>query len=446
MTTTATSRRRLLAGLAAAPAVLTGGALGACAMGATGSAPKNPAELTGTFEFFVQNFAPTVAIHEQSIAAFKEVAPNAKLVLSQVAFGDMAAKATAIAAAGGGADGIHTYSDMWRGIDASQVMLPLTPNLMSRKEAEKIAVPTMLDSVWSRKKEVYLIPQAVGVNGSHYQYNADHLRAGGIEPKSLTTLDGVVEAGVKLTKREGADVTRAGLLPTEGTTAVYSWIVDQGGKFYDETTNKWSWQTAEAERAFKYLLDLYDRHRVAWRTAPPGTTSAMGQGLASAQMVGPYSISGLWVSNPDVKLLDQPMPGFVNGKAPNYYLVGFSGMALSSTVKPDSPAARIGAAYYKFVYSAEQRIKTQANEYSGAILNYDVYSNPAFKQTKFAELRTDFVEKVIKRMFLPAPAASPGVAAQWTKVLQGQLNIQAMLAELQQVHQTAEDEALRGRK
>ena len=39
----------------------------------------------------------------------------------------------------------------------------------------------------------------------------------------------------------------------------------------------------------------------------------MGQGLASAQMVGPYSISGLWVSNPDVKLLDQPMPGFVNG-------------------------------------------------------------------------------------------------------------------------------------
>ena len=121
-------------------------------------------------------------------------------------------------------------------------------------------------------------------------------------------------------------------------------------------------------------------------------------------------------------------------------------MALSSTVKPDSPQAKIGAAYYKFVYSAEQRIKTQANEYSGAILNYDVYSNPLFKQTKFAELRTDFVEKVIKRMFLPAPAASPGVAAQWTKVLQGQLNIQAMLAELQQVHQTAEDEALRGRK
>jgi len=429
-----------------APAAVLGGALSAACSAGGNAPPRNPSELTGTFDFFVQNFAPTVAIHERSVEDFKQVAPQAKLTLSSVGFGDMAAKATAVAAAGSGADGIHTYSDFWRGVDASTVMLPLTPQLLSRKEAEKIAVPTMLDSVWSKKKEVYLIPQAVGVNGSHYQYNAQQLEAGGIDPKRLTTMDSIIEASVKLSRRAGVDVTHAGLLPTEGTTAVYSWIVDQGGKFYDEKTNKWSWQTGEAERAFRALLDLYDRHRVAWRTAPPGTTSAMGQGLASAQMVGPYSISGLWVSNPDVKILDQPMPGFVNGKAPNYYLVGFSGMALSSALKPDSPSAKIGAAYYKFVYSAEQRIKTQANEYSGAILNYDVYSHPDFKKTKFAELRTDFPEKVIKRMFLPAPAASPGVAAQWTKVLNGELGIPAMLAELQQVHQSAEDEALRARR
>ena len=442
---TRASRRSLLARTAAlgslAPATLLGSA---CAVGGTPPAQR-PGELTGTFDFFVQNFAPTVAIHEQGIAAFKEVAPNAKLTLTSIGFGEMAAKAKAVSAAGSGADGIHTYSDFWRGTDASTVMLPLTPLLTSRKDLEKIAVPTMLDSVWSRKKEVYLIPQAVGVNGSHYQYNERLLQAGGVDPKRLTTLDSVVEASVKLTQRSGQDVTRAGLLPTEGTTAVYSWIVDQGGKFYDEKTNKWTWQTAEAERAFRYLLDLYDRHRVAWRTAPPGTTSAMGQGLSAAQMIGPYSISGLWVSHPDVRIVDQPMPGFVNGKAPNYYLVGFSGMALSNTLKPDSPAAKIGIAYYKFIYQAEQRIKAQANEYSGAILNYDVYSNPEFKKSKFAELRTDFVEKVIKRMFLPAPAASPGVAPQWTKVLNGEYGIPAMLAELQQVHQAAEDEALRGR-
>lgn len=438
-----TTRRHVLRALAASAGV---GAVGAsaCAPGA-GAPPQRPAELTGTFEFFVQNFAPTVAIHEQSIAGFKEVAPNAKLTMTTVPFNEMAAKATTVAAAGSGADGVHTYSDFWRAVDASSVFLPLTPHLMSRKEAEQIAVPTLLDSLWSRKKEIYLIPQAVGVNGSHYLYNVQHLEAAGVDPKRLTTIETVVEAAVKLARREGQDVTRAGLLPTQGTTAVYNWILDQGGKFYDERTNKWSWQTAEAERAFQFLLDLYDRHRVAWRTAPPGTTSAMGQGLASAELIGPYALSGLWVSHPDVKLLDQPMPAFVAGRQPSYYLVGFSGMALSAALRPDDMAAKIGAAYYKYLYTAENRIRTQANEYSGAVLNYNVYTHPEFKNTRFGSARQDFVEKVIKRMVLPNPAASPGVGPQWTKVLTGQLGIKAALAELQQVHQTAEDEALRTR-
>jgi hypothetical protein len=194
----------------------------------------------------------------------------------------------------------------------------------------------------------------------------------------------------------------------------------------------------------------FSRRALLARTAAVAPATLLGTACATggsppAQIVGPYSISGLWISHPDVKLFDQPMPAFVDGRQPNYYLVGFSGMALSAALKPDSPAAKIGAAYYKFVYSAEQRIKTQANEYSGAILNDDVYTHPDFKTTKFAPVRQDFVETVIKRTVLPAPAASPGVGPQWTKVLNGEYGIPAMLAELQQVHQVAEDESLRGR-
>src|SRR5688572_33073629 len=103
-TSTSLSRRSLLARAAVvAPATLLGSA---CAVG--GSPPAvRPAELTGAFDFFVQNFAPTVAIHEQGIAAFKEVAPNAKLTLTAIGFGEMAAKATAVAAAGSGADALQ---------------------------------------------------------------------------------------------------------------------------------------------------------------------------------------------------------------------------------------------------------------------------------------------------------------------------------------------------
>src|SRR5688572_33125131 len=99
----AKTRRRVVLG--AAPVALMG--LGsACAVG--GSPPAvRPAELTGAFDFFVQNFAPTVAIHEQGIAAFKEVAPNAKLTLTAIGFGEMAANATAVAAAGSGPDALQ---------------------------------------------------------------------------------------------------------------------------------------------------------------------------------------------------------------------------------------------------------------------------------------------------------------------------------------------------
>jgi hypothetical protein len=55
------------------------------------------------------------------------------------------------------------------------------------------------------------------------------------------------------------------------------------------------------------------------------------------------------------------------------------------------------------------------------------------------------VDKVIKRTVTLNPAASPGPGPQWTKVLNGQLSIKSALAELQQIHQTAEDEALRSR-
>lgn len=411
--------------------------------------PQKAGQLSGTIDLVIQNNGPIISIHEQTIAGFKAVAPNVQINYTTVAAGEpMATKARTTAASGAGPEMQQTYSQYWRGVDASTVFLPLTPQLMIRKEVEDLAVPTLLDSVWSKKKEVYLIPLQVGVNGSHLQYNSSYMNTAGVDPKKLTTLDDIVQAATKLVVREGQDITRAGLLPSEGTTCIWNWILDQGGKFYDEKTNKWSWQTLEAERAFQGLLDLYDRYRVAWRTAPPGTTNAMGQGTGAAQLVGPYSISTLWQNFPDMsgKLLDQPLPAFVPGKQPNYYLDGLNCMTLTAALRPDDIKAKIGAAYFRFLFSTENRIKTQANGYSGAILNYKVYTDPRFKETRYGAIRgTEFVDKVIKHTVIMNPAASPGPGPQWTKVLNGQLSIKAALAELQQVHQTAEDEALRSR-
>jgi ABC-type glycerol-3-phosphate transport system substrate-binding protein len=432
----------------AATAASAVGFLGpACAMGG-GQVPQKPGELSGTVDMMIQNNGPIISIHEQTIASFKAVAPNVTINYTTGSTADLVTKARATVAAGAGPELQQAYSQSWRAIDAATIFLPLTPQLMTRKEAESLAVPTLLDTVWSKKREVFLIPLQVGVNGSFFQYNAAYLNAAGLDPKKLATLDDVAQAATKLVVRDGQELTRAGLLPAEGTTCIWNWILDQGGKFYDEKTTKWSWETLEAERAFQWLLDLYDRFRVAWRTAPPGTTNAMGQGTAAAQLVGPYSISTLWQAFPDMsgKILDQPLPAFVPGKQPNYYLDGLNCMSLTAALRPDDVKAKIGVAYMRLLFSEENRMRTQANDYSGAILNYKLYTDPKFKETKFGAIRgAEFVEKVIKRTVTLNPAASPGPGPQWTKVLNGQLSIKAALAELQQVHQNAEDEALRSR-
>ena len=440
--------RDLFGGACAAGGTGVLGLVNTACGGATAQAPQKPADLSGTVDMLIQNNGPIIAIHEQTIASFKEVAPNATINYTTASVADLVTKARATVAAGAGPELQQAYSWDWRAIDAATIFLPLTPQLMSRKEIEALAVPTMLDTVWSKKKEVYLIPLQSGVNGSFVQYNVPYLSAAGIDPKKLTTLDEVLQAATKLTVRDGQDVTRTGLLPSQGTSSLWSWILDQGGKFYDEKTNKWSWQTVEAERAFQWLLDLYDRHRVTWRTAPAGQTNPMGQGSAAMQITGPFGISSLWQQFPDTtnRVLDQPLPSFVPGKQPTYYVDGLNCMALTAALRPDDVKAKIGAAYMRLLFSDENRLKTQANDYSGAILNYKLYSHPKFKETRYGAIRgTEFVDKVLKRLVTLNPAAAPGPVPQWNKVLNGQLSIKAALAELQQVHQTAEDEALRSR-
>src|SRR5438552_3165313 len=111
------TRRRVL-GSAAAVAGLPALLATACSSGGAAAPPKNPAELSGTIDIVVQDFAPTVSIHEKSIAGFKAVAPNVKINYTTVPSGDpMAAKARTTAAAGAGPDVIQTYTNYWRGVD-----------------------------------------------------------------------------------------------------------------------------------------------------------------------------------------------------------------------------------------------------------------------------------------------------------------------------------------
>lgn len=358
----------------------------------------------------------------------------------------MAAKTRAAVAAGSGPDGFHTYTGFWRGTDAANVMLPLTPSLFKRAELEQLFFSNVLtNAVWSKRPEIYIMPFAVGVNGSMLLWNNEIASSAAVGPKSFTTLDQIVAGAVKLTQRDGGAITRAGLLPNSMTNLIMRWIIDQGGKFYDEKTFKWTWQTIEAERALQWIVDLYDKHAVAWKQAPPEVKNALGEQRAAMLIQGAFSISGYATSHPDVfpKLVDRPMPAFVPGKAPNYYEHEYSGYALSPLLKPDDTKAKIGAAFYKELLSPDWLI-ARADEYSGAILAKAVYSDPRFKDTKFGAARAKLPEQVISRMIFMTMAVRPEDGQQFiNKVIAGQASVKSALAEMQQHFSVGEEEARR---
>jgi ABC-type glycerol-3-phosphate transport system substrate-binding protein len=434
------TRRGVMAGLAAGAA--TGAILAGCA-------PSNEAgrarsgELSGAFSFSVQNFQPTINIIEKAIPAFQQKYPGTKISYTPVPFGEMAQKVRAEIAAGSGHDGFHTYTGFWRGTDAANFMLPLTPVLFKRAELEQLFFPNLFNAVWSRKPEVYIMPFAVGVNGSMLLYNVNILAGANIDPTRFTTLDAILDAARRLVIRDGPNITRAGLLAASQTNLVMRWIIDQGGRFYDEKTYKWSWQTVEAERALQWLVDLYDKHAVAWKQAPPDVKDGLGEQRAAMKIDGAFSLSGYAVSYPDTRLADTAMPAFVAGKTPNYYEHEYSGYALSALLKPDDVRARIGAAFYRELLSPDWLI-IRANEYSGAILAKAVYSDPRFKDTRFGAVRAKLPEQVISRMIFMTMAVRPETFQPYIdKVIRGEASIKSALAEAQQQFQAQEDEARR---
>jgi ABC-type glycerol-3-phosphate transport system substrate-binding protein len=435
------TRRGLLGWLGAGAALP---ALAACAAPG-GQAPSRPETLTGGFELISQNWPPLNAIHEQAVASFQQQNPQTKLTVTNVPYGEIATKVSASLAAGAGPDGYFHYSGFWRGVDAASVMRPLTPQLFRRNELERITYANLLSSVPAKNNEVYFLPAFVGMGGAGILYNTALLAGAGVDPATFNTLDAILAGAAKLVVREGATIKRAGLLHAHTPSLIFRWILDQGGKFYDERASRWQLQTVEAERAMQWLLDLYDKHGVTWRKPPDGVKDALGEGQAAMSMTGPFALSGYVKSFPDVRLEDRPLPGFVPGKAPNYFEPELAGYSLSALLKPDEPKTRIGVAFLRHLLAPDNAMLL-ANEYSGAILVKGVYEDPRFKDTTFGAVRARLPEQIISKIVLIPTGANPyDFGTQINKVVAGELSIRAALAEAQQIFNTQEDDARRNR-
>ena len=197
-------------------------------------------------------------------------------------------------------------------------------------------------------------------------------------------------------------------------------------------------------------MDVYDKLDVAWRPgqAPGGSPHPIVRG-DQAMILGAHasSTSDLLASTPDAPLWDAPLPSFVAGRAPHYYVPGFAGLSLAAALTPESPKARIGAALYRRVLSPEGSLVV-ADAYGGAILSRGLYDDPRFKETRFGALRATFAQQVLARtqmlnLVVADSTTPPEFRAAVQKALVGQASTRAVLAEVKQLFDAKEEAARR---
>lgn len=442
-----TMTRRMLVERGAA--ALGAASLAGCGPFGPAPAPK-PADLSGPFDLLMQAGSWQVAV-EQQAKSLQQENPGVQVNIVQGGGSEqLAEKILATTAAGTPPDGFFHYSHTWRGLNAATLMLPLTPHLFRRDELERLTFPTMLDSVWATDRQVYFLPWLNGLSEAMLLYNADALGRQGIDPKSFTTLDAIGAGARRFVARDGGAITRAGLALDWPENVTQNWILDQGAAFYDEKNRKWTWQTEAAERALQWLVDVYDKLDVAWRPgqAPAGSPGPLIRGdLAMVLGAHASNTSGQMINWPDVKLWDMPLPSFVPGKTPHYYVPGIAGLSLAAALKPDSAKAKIGAALFRLVLSPEGSLVV-ADNYGGAILSRGLYESARFKETRFGALRANLAQQVLPRtqmlnLVVADSTTQPGFRAAVQKALAGQASTKAALAEIQQLFTVKEEEAWR---
>ena len=114
--------------------------------------------------------------------------------------------------------------------------------------------------------------------------NKKMLAAAGLAvPDAFKSIDEMLQYATKLTKKDAnGKMIVAGLSSNESNDPHYfmSWIVDQGGKFFDNKTQQFNFNTPEAKKVLQFWYDLTWKYNVD-SVELPDTFTALSQNVAA---------------------------------------------------------------------------------------------------------------------------------------------------------------------
>jgi len=225
---------------------------------------------------------------ERVAQLFMEKYPEIQVVVEPQA--DIATKIKSALAAGEASDVFTPRGEDIMEMVYTNSILPFPDDVFTVEELKEKCWPEYYLQAPFDKVYAFGIPDPLGDAG--IVVNLDMLKEAGLEkPDRFVSMEQMLDYAKKLTKKDAqGKLERAGLSAREYNNQVYFWdfIAEQGGKFYDNESGLFNYQTEEARKALQFFYDIYYTYEVD-STELPASFDALAQELAAmAFMWGEY--------------------------------------------------------------------------------------------------------------------------------------------------------------
>jgi ABC-type glycerol-3-phosphate transport system substrate-binding protein len=266
-------------------------------------------------------FDPHVNGFTHVINAFNEKQSEYEAVLEpQPGQAEMTSKMRSALSAGKGAHAFCTPGTTITEWVVPGNLLPVSPEVVTTEQVKNDFLPENYiqchidEQIWAIG-----IPDPPGDCG--IIVNVDHL-----EDAGLTVLDKfknreqLISYAKKLARYENGELVRGGLSYQESNVPnyFYSYIVDQGGQFWDNEKQMFTLQTPEAKKALQFFYDLFYKYEVD-SVELPDTLSALSQNLTSMGFMWPEFLPFAESTYPDLDfefIMKPPFAGDTENNPP----------------------------------------------------------------------------------------------------------------------------------
>ena len=405
--------------------------------------PPKPAEKV-TFEFWTQDWGPLLEICEAVRDQMMEADENLNFIVKPIPWGDLTTKLIPACAAGTEGDGFFSYTYMWRGVDTSKLLLPLSP-IISHEELEAIVFPEVLSELEEVGQELYFVPLLSGFDRAFIVANADHFEAG-YDFSQIDTWEALVEVAKEQAQWDASgNMTRIGLIPGGFPLAAH-WCLSLGGSFYDKDKRAINLHTPEMEWAFQELWKIYNEYKFSDIEFEIGTENPFGAGLTSMVNYGPYHYSGVKSSMPELNIDGFVLPSLADIKPEDqrFWQNALFGVSLSRKLAKNPAKLAVGGEFLRTLLEPDNLLLL-LEYYSGGVCSPGVYESPKLSEVKYGPITKDFGERLWRRMVMPGNLVMPPydeINAELQRMFRNEISVSEALDNIERVWNELESVAV----